>query len=215
MDLRLQDQSVWLLLGQSPVAWRLAETCLEEGAWVALLCGDARNDLPKRHAALARRFGLRLRVACDERPSLLASSQADLLRWGGRPSAIVALCTHATAESNLGCDWIEFLMSSAPTLRPGGGLVLVEPDWPSGHDNEGAGAVSLAALEEKRFLWQSVAPTEARVSFVGVANEFSRQFSSGAPSISEDALVNLIIFLAGRGFGSVAAVASDGAVQLR
>jgi hypothetical protein len=215
MDLGLRDRSIWLVLGRSPIAWSLAEACLEEGAYVALL-GEDGADRPKQRAALTARFGFRFRVAGRaDHPSLLRASSAELLLWGGRPAAIVALCADLGPDSDIASDWIAFLSSSAAMLQPGGGLVLIKPDLRLSDEDGRIATVGLAVIEEERRLWQALAPSSARVSAVVVPSVFSHSLTSGAPRPGEEALVNLILFLAGRGFGSVAGVAADGAVQLR
>lgn len=211
MDLGLQDRAIWLLLGSTPAAWRLAESCLEEGACVALFSGDTREG-KKPRAALAQRFGLRVRVAgCDDSPSLLDAAPADLLLWAGRPAAIIALCADPAPDVRLGSDWAGYLRSCVATLQPGGGLVLVETDWDLQGEADGIGDPGLMALQETRLVWQALAPEGVRVSVVGAPGLL---FEPLAPGRREDALVNLVLFLAGRGFGSLAAVGADGAIRL-
>src|SRR5690349_20497300 len=128
MDLELQNRAVWLLLGQTPAAWKLAETCLQEGACVALLSEECSGDRPANRTALAARFGLRLRIAAgDDRPSLLGPAPADLLLWGGRPAAIIALGTNATPHAHSGLDWAQLQRSCVTAIQSSGALVLVEP----------------------------------------------------------------------------------------
>lgn len=214
MDLGLHDRSIWLMLGQSAMAWSLAAACLGEGARVVLFCSDSSDHLRARRIALAARFGLKVRVAsCEDHLLRIGPLLAELRLWGGPPAVIVALCEGALLHSKLGGGCSEMFASSLAELRPDGGLVLVEPDWRSRNevpDNE----ANLAALQERRLVWRSLAPEGVRVSLVAVPGLFTTPLTSAASGQGEEPLVDLILFLAGRGFGSVASISSDGAIQL-
>lgn len=146
----------------------------------------------------------------NDRPSLLDRAPADLVLWGGRPAAIIALGTNANPHAHSGPDWAQFQRSCVTAIQSNGALVLVEPD----RRCEGVEDLDLPALHEKRRLWEVLAPEGVRVSVVGVPGRLFGPIESRARGRCEEAVMNLILFLATRGFGSVAAVGMDGAVQL-
>ncbi|HET6970538.1 MAG TPA: hypothetical protein VFH92_05380, partial [Phenylobacterium sp.] len=183
MDLGLCDRAVWLLLEDTPMAWDIAETCLEEGANVALIVRQVGVEGAVRRAALAARFGLRLRFAsCNQATPLVGPPPADLLLWAGRPSAIIAFrperldCGDETRGGRVEA-------SCVGSLQPGGGLVLVEANW-RGRDEDDGG---LPALRQARLQWQSRAAEGVRVSIIA---------APGSPGRCEGAVGALVVFLA-------------------
>ncbi|HEY0649177.1 hypothetical protein [Phenylobacterium sp.] len=215
MDLHLQDRAVWLLLEQTPAAWKLAESCLEEGACVAFLSEDCGGDGSARRAALAARFGLRLRMAArNEDPSMRGRAPAELLHWGGRPAAIIARCSNPVRDDDPGPGRVQFQRSCVGALQSNGALVLVEPDCRRPNENGCVEDATLLALREMRLLWAALAPEGVRVSIVSAPADFFGPGGFGAPEGCEGAVSDLILFLASRGFGSVATVGADGSVAL-
>lgn len=210
MDLGLSDRAVWLFLDDSPAAWAIAETCLGEGANVALVAGQIGAEGAARRAALAARFGLRLRLAsCNQAAPLAGPPPADLLLWAGRPSAVIAF---RPQEPKGGveprCGGLE--ASCIGSLRPGGALVLLEAHWHARDDDDGA----LQAVRHARLRWEARAAEGVRVSIVAAPLRVVGPAAPGPAGRCERAVADLVVFLAAKGFGSAAAVSELGAVQL-
>ena len=212
MDLGLRDRAVWLLLEDTPVAWAIAETCLEEGANVALIAHQVGVDGAARRAALAAQFGLRLRLASgNQAPLLVGPPPADLLLWAGRPSAIIAFRPERpdrddeTLGGRVGG-------SCVGSLQPGGALVLLEANW-RGPD-EGGDDGALPALRQARLQWQVRAAEGVRVSIIAAPRGVVEPAATGSSGRCGRAVGDLVAFLAGKGFGSIAVVSEQGAVQL-
>ncbi len=82
MDLGLRDRAILLDLGAGPVARAVADTCLAEGAYVALL-HPGNSELDRYRGALAKRYGFRIRlITTDSRSSEAAARLLDdVERW--------------------------------------------------------------------------------------------------------------------------------------